>query len=97
MTYTAEQLKGLSPEGIATKCSPVHIENVIKDLIATALDLMQDAERYRYVRNTQTLDNVVWLALEGDGLADEKGELDQDEYARGLDRSIDIAIRDAKP
>lgn len=36
MTYTAEKLRLMDPALIA-KASPVHIENVIKDLILTAL------------------------------------------------------------
>ena len=51
----------------------------------------KDAERYRYIRDTGTLDAAVWSALEGYGCADE-GDIDQVAYAAGMDQAIDAAI-----
>lgn len=50
----------------------------------------EDAARYRYVRDTGTLETAVWEALDGYGCAQE-GELDQAAYAAGMDRAIDAA------
>ena len=44
-----------------------------------------DAARYRYLRNTVTLDVAVWEALDGYGSDTESG------YAVGMDRAIDAA------
>lgn len=55
-----------------------------------------DAERYRYIRDTATLDNAVWEALEGYGMTNGAGELLEDEYRAGMDRAIDRAIQAQK-
>lgn len=52
----------------------------------------RDAARYRYIRDTGTLDIVVWDALEGYGCTSDDGELDQAAYAASMDIAIDAAI-----
>ncbi len=51
----------------------------------------QDAARWRYVRDTETLETAVWEALEGIGLAPD-GVLDQAAYAASMDAAVDRAI-----
>jgi hypothetical protein len=50
-----------------------------------------DAARYRYLRDTETLDTAVWEALEGSGSVTDEG-FDQADYRVGFDRAIDAAI-----
>ena len=47
----------------------------------------QDAQRYRYLRDTKMLDQWIWDALE---------HTEGDEYCRGLDAAIDAAIAKAE-
>lgn len=51
-----------------------------------------DAERYRYLRDTETLETAVWEALEGSGSVNDNGSLDHAGYCSGFDRAIDAAI-----
>lgn len=61
-----------------------HIEALERDLA----DASKDAARYRYIRNSTTLDAVVWAALEGVSADDESG------YTVALDESIDAAMKE---
>jgi hypothetical protein len=49
-----------------------------------------DAQRYRHLRDSATLDTAIWEALEGFGLDTQEG------YAKGMDDAIDRAILLAK-
>ncbi len=51
----------------------------------------RDAARWRYVRDTETLETAVWEALEGTDCAPD-GVLDKERYARGMDDAVDRAI-----
>ena len=48
--------------------------------------LEKDAERYRFLRDAETLNQVIWDALEGIGSDTPEG------YRRGMDDAIDRAI-----
>jgi hypothetical protein len=52
----------------------------------------KDAQRYRYLRNTETLDAAVWDALEGHGSMDADGNLNAAGYRAGFDQAIDAAL-----
>lgn len=69
----------------------VVLSEKIEAAAPTAQGDAKDAERYRYIRDTGTLDAAVWAALEGYGCADE-GDIDQAAYAAGMDQAIDAAI-----
>ena len=49
-------------------------------------EMQTDAERYRYIRDAETLNQVIWDALEGIGSDEPEG------YRRGMDRAVDAAI-----
>lgn len=54
-----------------------------------------DAARYRYLRDTETLETAVWEALEGSASVTDSGVLDHAGYRAEFDRAIDAAIRAA--
>jgi hypothetical protein len=54
-----------------------------------------DAARYRYLRDTETLETAVWEALEGSASVTDSGVLDHAGYRAEFDRAIDNAIRAA--
>lgn len=56
----------------------------------------QDAARWRYVRDTETLETAVWEALEGTDCAP-GGTLDRAAYAAGMDRAVDAAMQALAP
>ena len=85
MIYNAEQLMSMDAAAISG-CSQTHIKNVIADLIETAKVNLVDANRYRYIRDEETLDQVIWDALEGIGSDTPEG------YRRGMDRAVDAAL-----
>jgi len=49
-------------------------------------EAQKDAERYRYIRDAETLNQVIWDALEGIGSDEPEG------YRRGMDNAVDAAI-----
>ena len=53
------------------------------------------AARYRYLRDTETLETAVWEALEGSASVTDSGVLDHAGYRAEFDRAIDNAIRAA--
>lgn len=70
-----------------------HFARAILAAQAPANDAL-DAARYRYIRDTGTLESAVWEALEG--YSDTGGEIDQAEYAAGMDAAIDAALKEQK-
>ena len=56
-----------------------------------------DAARYRYLRDTATLDTAIWEALDGYGSTDADGNLDEAGYRAGMDQAIDAAMLAAAP
>ena len=50
----------------------------------------KDAERYRHLRDTGSLDDLIWKAI-----AHAKGD-DKEAYRKGLNGAIDLAIKKAK-
>lgn len=64
----------------------------VKDELEALKGDAKDAERYRYIRDTETIEAMVWEALDGDGSVNGEGELDRAGYAAGMDRAIDAAI-----
>lgn len=87
--YSAWQMRELL-KSAAALASPADA------LVAGDSETAKDAERYRYIRDTATLDNAVWEALEGYGMTNGAGELLEDEYRAGMDRAIDRAIQAQK-
>ena len=57
----------------------------------------RDAERYRYIRDTDTLDLTIWEALEGHGSMDGEGNLDAAGYRVSMDQAVDAAMLAAAP
>ena len=60
---------------------------VLKQVTAERDALRADAERYRYLRDAETIDQWIWDALEhtdGD---------DREAYQKGLDAAVDQAMK----
>ncbi len=75
--------------GVFTSAEDLFIAMGVDDKSIAVLE--RDAARWRYVRDTETLETAVWEALEGNGLAPD-GVLDQAAYAAGMDAAVDRAI-----
>lgn len=68
---------------LAADVEAQEVDRLNKELAA----LKADAERYRYLRDAETLDQWIWDALdhaEGD---------DREAYQKGLDAAIDLAMK----
>ena len=53
-------------------------------------EVRKDAERYRHLRDAETLNQTIWDALDGIGSDEPEG------YRRGFDKAVDDAILAAK-
>ena len=75
----------LEQEAHALRAEAEAVSQLNKALSQLA-EVRTDATRYRYIRDTATLDTVIWEALEGFGSDTPEG------YCKGLDDAVDRAI-----